>query len=240
VPTAKGSGPPYSITYTHKISAPEYRSMITSVLDIVKKHDLVLQAQTDALSVARVRDKDFKYPAWRDRPDGYDPLKLREALLSTSSLMRPKRAVVGVNWPVGVVPAAVNGPSSKAGFTLPGPNSKPEDEPLPRPGKILDPAASAIEIIEKHMPADEDDGYIRGVMAMQGQVAQMHHAIASQIAQFEKSPGNEQAIKVYTGYAKLLDTIMQRGDHLMASHKEEMRTNTRISEILDKWEVPPS
>lgn len=209
VPTAKGSGPPYSITYTHKISAPEYRTMVTSVLLIIKKHDLVLQAQTDPKGWTSVRDKEFKYPLWRDRPDGYDPLKLREALLATSSLMRPKRAVVGVNWPVSA------------------PNGKPPEPVLPVPGKIekIDP----ISVIEDHMPPHFGDQLVYST-AIANYKAEIH-AVRQRILDVMDGLEPDRR-KVYEGYVKLLYDILQCGDALIARNNKPMAVD--VTSLPDK------
>ena len=212
IPTVKGSKGPRHVETTSKITDPTYKAMIDSIVLIVKKHDLILQAQTSPVGAARVRDPAFKFPTWRDRKVGYNPVPLREALLASTMFEVPKRAMKEYM----ADPLLAPKPNGQGELALPG------------PGKS-DPMVSVIEIIEKNFPSITDP-YVEGVHAVMAHIEQMRKAIASQMAEYEKQR-NDQAVKVYAGYDKLLHSILDRGDVLLTERAKIPPVGTFVPEL---------
>ena len=88
---------------------------------------------------------------------------------------------------------------------------------------------AVIEIIEKNFP-NVTDAYIEGVNAMVDHVEKMRQAVASQMVEYEKQH-NDQAVKVYAGYDKLLHSILDRGYALVAERAKIPPVGTDVPEL---------
>lgn len=216
---------PLYFEHVFKVAEHEYRAMIQSIIEIVRKHNMIEDAQTDVLGVARMRDPIFKYPTWRDQRLGYAPKVMREALLASTAFQTPKRAVKEFKASVPLVMPKPNMPLANG-------------EDLPGPGKIetvtsLDVEGAFADIIEGSMPVEPtEDPYVTGINDLKVRITGQRGGIVGARDEFVRK-GDKAKAKIYDGYAKMLARVLTFADDLIVMRLKAERDEAGMQKFAE-------
>lgn len=211
---------PAYITNPYKITHLTYAKMIKSIIAIIRKHDMITDAQTNGSGYAIKADKDlFVFPTWRWSKQGYNVQALRTAISNIEK------------------PAGTNG-HAEPELALPAPTPAPPEvvakfqTDLPVPGN-----ETVLDIIAQHAPVPEEDptylqGRIDGYKIGMSIANDMSLLIGKKIIAMRQAGASSGTIKVYEGYQAVLTQVFNE----LARHEGADHTKLRTIVPEGPWD----